>query len=709
MGRNKNSALIEFDPIRQFTDALRPEGSLPWDSIVDFATHPSFCDQRMYPRQLTLLKLIYLETDNMTAFDVDVIEQWRAGWRQVDAPFGVQEDIWERVKYLKDRGYRHFPHTEALIGRRGSKGHIGGILGAEKLAQMYALDNWQDHYGIARGKDGYASVVATSLAQAKKFQFADIRAAIESCKYLEQAVVGSSASEILIRTPADMRRLAYMKAKKMPIDHTIASLHVVAMSSNSSSGRGGTGFANFYDEFAHMVSGTGSQKSSEEIYEAYQPSLDQFKKDSLTYIPTSPFTKVGKAYSLYKEGSVLMTSYNEETGRTEYAVETVKSLGTTREEQGQRLVELTANPEMLVIQLPSWGLYEDYQKAQSLGYRHIPSAIQEYDERLKRAEQSNPEKFAVERRAQFASVMDAYLNPRSVEKMFAVPDWRDPLGAQQRGRMDIKYRIHVDPSLSNANFAVCVAHLENAPADDHGEIWPHVVVDFLHVWKPEDFENNTIDYVFVTQQLSELLDRFPSTDTISFDQWNSAGPIATLKQKHKRIRIIEETFGAKYNDRRMERFKTALNLGWIHAYRDNFFDGEDDGSSLLEMELKFLQRKKNGKVDKQDFGPVTTKDLADTLMVVTDKLLEGALDRWEAQTLGLTNTAVGSSDAAALRGGREQDRVNAFNRGPSNPTVGWGSSDERKESTRDRLRALSGNRMGLGDSSSLSSLRRSVR
>jgi len=700
MPRN-GTTTAPFDLISEFHNELNQDVSLPWDNITTFATHSSFCGLRLYPRQITLLRLIYLETENMTAYDVDVIEGWREGWRDTSEVAGVQEDIWERVHYLKERGYRHFPHIESLVGRRGSKGLIGGVLGAEKVAQMYSLDNWQEHYGIARGKDGYASVVATSQNQAKKFQFADIRETIESCKYLERALVLSSASEVAIRTPADSRRLAYMRAKRMPIDHVVASLRVVAMSSNSSSGRGGTGFANFYDEFAHMVSGTGSQKSSEEIYEAYQPSLDQFGKDSLTYIPSSPFTKTGKAYSLYKEGQVLMSTYDPETDTHRIEMKTAKELGTTRDEQAQRLVELTANPEMLVVQLPSWGLYEDYEKSESLGGPKIKRPIQAYDERMKRLELTSPDKFAVERKAQFASVLDAYLNPRKVEAIFDPFEGR-VLESVSRGRMDIPYRIHVDPSTTNANFAITIAHLEDGPADKNGTVWPHVVVDFMHVWKPENFEDHTVDYVEIGEELDDILERFPSTTHMSFDQWNSAGFIAALRKKYSpRIRISEENFNAAYNQSRFERFKTAINLGWVHSFRDNFFDEED--GSLLEMELKFLQKKPNGKVDKQDFGPVTTKDLSDTLMVVTDKLLGASLDRWYEENLGIA-PSVGSSNVSALRAGHELERMGQFRESAIGQTRGWNTG-----SARDRLRNLSSGRHSGGDQPGLTPLRRTTR
>jgi len=650
-------AEIDYDPIATFRKALQPEA--PWESIVDFATHPSFCGLRLYPRQLTLLKLIYLETEHMTAYDLDVIEQWREGFKNPDMPEGVQEDVWVRVEYLKDRGYRHFPHIEAIIGRRGSKGKIGGILGAEKLAYMYSLGDWQEHYGVSPGKDGYLSVVATNSIQAKKFQFADIRETVEGCVYLQPAIATASEYELAIRTEADLRRIAYLTKNRMPIDHRIATLHAVAMSSNSSSGRGATGFANFFDEFAHMITGTGSNRSSEEVYEAYQPSLDQFGQDSLTYIPSSPFTKVGHFYQLYKEGRVLMSEYDPDTGRSRIAERTAEELGTTREEAGEKAVEQMANPEMLVVQLPSWGLYEDWRKSPKLGGPRFKGPIQAYNERMMRLEKSNPSKFAVERRSQFASVIDAYFDPRKVEAMFDPVDWRDqPLLPIDRGRLDRRYRIHVDPGLTNANFALAIGHIEYAPEDEEGERWPHVIIDYLKVWKPEDFEDHTIDYVQVQREVAAILRRFPSTSVFSADQWNSAGMLAALRQEFTNIHIRQETFDEKSNQVRIDRMKSAVNLGWVHSYRDDFFG--ETGECLLELEMKFLQKGPNGKVVKQETGPVQTKDLFDAVNVVVDDLLKEDLDRWQRKMLGITSPAVGSTNVAGLRSGRELDRLNAF-------------------------------------------------
>lgn len=262
---------------------------VPWSGIEEFAISDAYCGQTLYPRQLTLLKLIYLETENMTAYDLETINKWRVGFQRHRDVFGVQPDIWERIKYLKDRGYRRFPHIQAVLGRRASKGFIGAILAAEQIAYLIAMDDPQTFFNIRSGKDCFLNVGATSQTQAQRHQFADIRDVVEGCAWLQPYIAETKDHQMRLRTPADLRRIAVLKAQNVPVEHTIATLWVVALSASSVSGRGATSYGNFFDEFAFHVQGTDSTKSSENIYEDWQPSLGQFKKDALTYVPSSPF------------------------------------------------------------------------------------------------------------------------------------------------------------------------------------------------------------------------------------------------------------------------------------------------------------------------------------------------------------------------------------------------------------------------------------
>lgn len=688
-------ASAPFDPVEMVSAAINVKP--PWESIVDFCTHKSFCGFPLFPRQATLLKLIYLETDNMTSFDLDVIEEWRHAFEFERDVYGVQPDVWHRIEYLKKRGYRRFPHIQMVLGRRASKGALGGLLGCEQVAYIHSLDNPQRHYGIAAGKDVYLNVGATSQTQASRQLFADVRTMVEDCKYFSPEGKPSWIAEakdniFRVRTPADLRRIADLRARKQPVDHQIATLVGVALSASSVAGRGATSFANFYDEFAFHVQ-TGSSKSDTEIYKDWQPSLGQFDLDALTYIPSSPATKAGQFYVIYERGKILMPSYVDASGMGEKARQNLVNVGITNE------VESGCDPTYLIFQGPSWGLYREWRNDElrrifALSKTPVwwkfpkPPEPDLEHERQRREQIMDPDKFRVEKMGQFSEVQNQYLDVDKVKAMFVPPTWRGidkceicndhgvyidedtgkvqdcvhPLVPQYHGMFSRKYRIHCDPGRTGANFSLAIAHLEDAPPDSHGVSWPHVVFDYLHVWRPMDYpedpetKKRTIDYVGVHNDIEDVLKRFMSTERISFDQWNSASFIASLKQKFMPdIRVSEVTFTDKENQSRCEKFKSAINLGWVHAYRDKLYRNDHD--SLLELELSFLSLAPNGKVVKQETGPVTTKDLADAAMVVTVDLLHDALDRWSSGRL--TAGAFGSTNTRALKSpdGHERDRI----------------------------------------------------
>ena len=144
-----------------------------------------------------------------------------------------------------------------------------------------------------------------------------------------------------------------------------------------------------------------------------------------------------------------------------------------------------------------------------------------------------------------------------------------------------------------------------------------MIIDRLHVWRAQDFPIN------------------PETDKHEIDYTGGAGtrrdplhlpldhqvlhrPVelhrhlaAVAPEVLPDIRVIEETATEKTNWERAEKFKNALNLGWVHAFRDTWLMMAPE-CSLLELECKFLSER-NGKVYKQEFGPVNTKDLYDAV------------------------------------------------------------------------------------------------
>lgn len=90
--------------------------------------------------------------------------------------------------------------------------------------------------------------------------------------------------------------------------------------------------------------------------------------------------------------------------------------------------------------------------------------------------------------------------------------------------------------------------------------------------------------------------------------------------------VTEETATEKSNSKRWERFKQALNQGWLHA---PFVKDDILGLGrvcMLEKELKFLILKNGKKVDHPDNGPVTHNDMADCVSTVCVRLLSEQID-----------------------------------------------------------------------------------
>lgn len=641
--RNREALQLHEDLFESMKKAVKPP-TLP--DPVTFAESEHFCNKKLFPRQRTLLRLFYADVEHMTDYDYEVIDGWRNNFYVGSERIGCSTDIWERMKWLKDNGYPHFHEIEFIGGRRGGKGHLGGIIGAYQAFKMITLDNPQWFYGIDLTKDLYCFITATNQSQARDYQFKDIAETISGARCFERWISTNKSLQLTLRTPADIRRIAEFERRRVVMDREVASIRFVALSSNSRAGRGAATFSLFFDEMAHMLTGTEGPQTAEEVYKALTPSLGQIGKDALIYIPTSPYTKVGKAYSIYED-----------------------SLST--DDDGN-----PANPDTLMVQLRSDSPYEDWDdpkivrigKDIGIDYREaFRTAPMVLDEAALREEKKDPESFRVEWRSQWAEVINAYLNPKIVDKMF------DPIalldGGERRlenytpGVMRWVYRGHADPSSSQANFAMAIGHTEvfrqlEEWLDEEGNAqseeveYHHVIFDWLHVWKPEDYPDHQLDYMEVERELVDTIFKFRTLKSFSYDQYGGFVTVPYLKSHLKKgkhdARVAQATFTEKSNHIRAERFKSALGMGWVHAPRDALFG---DGNSLLENELKFLQTK-SGRVVRQTIGPVITKDLADCVMEVTSELLADQIDRYERNSR-LSNTRLAAGAIGGYHTGME--------------------------------------------------------
>ncbi|MFH8483154.1 hypothetical protein [Streptomyces sp. NPDC018055] len=651
---------------------------------ITFVVSPEYLNRpNIYPRQATLLKCFFLREDLFTEYDYKVVAEWDEQYRTAkttneqraaakalleqdetfqnlepgaerpdetgivtfledmlaleqneDAPqmpIGGTPDLLGRMRAAKALGYSWFREILLVMGRRAGKGHVSALAMAYVLWSYMAKGDPQDFYGVDRDKKLACLIFAGKREQAKANLWRDLVNVVTGAPCFAPYIASSLGEKLSVYAPHDFVRMDEMAKRGIRTALDMATFEILPKESTLMAGRGPASFIMGFDEMAHVVA-SGANRSAEEVYTASVPSLDQFKKDGFLIEPSSPWQMTGQFYSNYERAVAL-----EPDGTPTY-------------------------PAVMMIQLASWDIYLDWQIADTLplfpegfegdngeyadtplpGFRALRNAIQTFDNEMRLLEKADPDTFAVERRAQWATVMDAYLDKNKVEAVFN-PWYNRPehygsplITPTTQGILAYSYKGHADPSSVNCRFGIAVAHTET---DANGR--PHVVFDKIHHFDPADFPNHTIDYEEVEDWIwGEIIAPY-QPEEFTFDQYQSVGSIQKLVKKvarerlPKKVTIFERTATNAINWKYAETFKAAINMGLVHAPE------YDEG----KLELQFLQKPPNqNRVDHPTVGPVQTKDIADAMMITTWSLIGDWIT-------GYIDQLKGAAPVGALQGG----------------------------------------------------------
>lgn len=586
--------------------------------VTEFVESAQYCGKKLYPGQRLLLKLIFLE--ELTDFEETLLDKWIAGGRK-NTTYGqeiqISPLIRDRVAWLRENGYPHFSEITLVGGRRGSKGFITSSVLAKKMFDLVQIPDPNSHYGIDLGKEIYFTCVAAAEAQAKDLQYADLAGTISQCKALNPYVFKLQEKELSLMTRKDLQEREVLQREGKRVQRDTSKVRARAAPANSATLRGYTSMAFVFDEFAHFMQGESNQ-ADEKVYEAARPSLAQFGADAITFCNSSPYSKVGKFYERWEEA---MEVDNDKP----------------------------FNPTLLGIRFPSWALYEgwwddpDYhgmkksvmvspdwdrdEKKEDGEYKYTrPDRLLILDQVTK--ERKNPDTYKVEYRSVFAEVIDSYLDPLQVDRMFqgrpifdgGFEELKTNWGTHATSAH--RYKAHLDPSSTTAGFGFAMSHVEYLEGINGVE--PHVIFDIIKRWEPHRFKDGVINWETVINEVFGYIRVFRPYE-ITFDQFQSAAPMQQLRNMisdsgiEDRIEVREVTATNEVNWKRAEIFKTALYQGLVHGPQDTQ-DNEWAG-----LELKYLTQTvtmgKYPRIDKQDIGPVQTKDMADCIMECVNALI----------------------------------------------------------------------------------------
>lgn len=618
--------------------------------IIEFAESKKFCGRTLYPRQRLLLKLIFLQ--DLTPAEDKILDYWIAGGRN-GTEIEISPDIRERIKYLKASGYKHFRELVFVGGRRCSKGYLTGLCLSKLVYDTIQLQDPNRAYKIDADKEIIYSVIAAAQDQAKDQQYADFASMVNSCQALGRHIYKMQELEFSLMTEEDIRKISSWKRAGRKVQRDISKIRGKALPANSRTIRGSATMALCFDEFAHFMQGE-SDQSDAEVYAAAIPALAQFGRDGMIFCNSSPYSKVGKFFQRFDEGMKL----DEDTGEA-------------------------VNPTMFSIRLPSWALYEgwwedpefvanpDAPKKCLLASpdwnpdRRKPDGSHFYTEddrhlidEARHIEASDPVKFKVEWRGHFAEVVDAYLDPVMVDRMFK----GRPIEVHEMDGSHLEYHAfdtnwdqatyqheykgHIDPSSTTAGFGFALGHTEIYKIGERVE--DHVVFDIIRRWDPKDFPDNVIDWEPILEELLHYCEIF-HPKSLTFDQHQNQMPMQWLgKQCRSRgiaTRVFEKTADIRRNWFRAEVFRTSLYRNLVHGPDINLSADAHHAS----LELKYLQEIRTGsvpRVEKQDVGPIQTKDVADCVMEVTEALLGVGFQREELGEMQMRMGAPGGFSLA---------------------------------------------------------------
>lgn len=621
--------------------------------IEEFCESSDYCGKRLYPRQLALLKLIFLE--EMTGKEEDILNYWIKGGR-TGREIVISPKIRERRDFLRERDYPHFREVVLVGGRRSSKGFVTGMAMAKKMYDTLQLHDPGLHYGIDPDKEIYFVCTASSQEQAKKYQYADFSSTIARCRAITENdhLTKLQELEFSVATDADKQRIMSLQSQGRKVGRDISKLRGVALAANASTMRGMAAMAVVMDEMAHMQQEGESAQTASSVYEAITPALAQFGKDAFIMCNSSPYTKIGKFYERYEDG---------------LRIKDDKPL----------------SPFMFTFQFPSWALFEGYKEHSSKyhpPYRKVITASPDWDLEVENlspedkdavlierdTERQDPDTYKVERRAEFAEIIDAFLRPEMVDRAYLGRPTRDGDYISLKTNWSNpsfrhRYKAHLDPSSTTAGFGFSLGHIEELE-DIEGRVKSHVVFDIVHRWTPDQFAEGVVDWEIVLRDIVNWIDLFQPYE-ITFDQFQSQAPIQWLNRwlrEHNmsNILVYEKTATAQYNWNRANVFRTALYQDLVHI------PGDTPAALWAGQELKHLQQVNTAgrfpRIDKQEIGPVQTKDIADCIMECTDALIGDIIGNETRASLGEIEPVFGAPGGFQIGRDARMDQSYAANR-----------------------------------------------
>jgi hypothetical protein len=577
-----------------------PAAVLRVPDIVEFVTSPEFLGMDfVYPKQMLMLKLHFLQTELLTMDDHATLVRWQQGFGapipdpnhpvpHYTGEHGICPDITERIDEMIAYDRKWFRTSVWPWGRRAGKNHLAAIAVLYLLWQVMALGDPRTVFPIRKGKTITVGIFASSKEQALSGMWMDICQIASTTPCFAPWIVDMTQQGLLIATPDDVARN----------DSTArGTLSVTAFPANRVAGRGKAMIAQVFDEMA-FVTKADSAAPAEQIFDAVTPALDQFRGWSMIMAISSPWQRTGKFYELAQEA----LEVDPGTGKAAY-------------------------PETYISQFNSWELYDDWAQAHTMAmvpdaiaaerafhrgpdgkarkYPKLPGPIQALDRELRQEQRKNPALFAVEREAKWADVFNPAFNRDDIAALWVDIDGK-PVQPVEGVAIRHKAVMHIDPAFRHDNAAWAIGY---AYRHDDNALWRTRVVRTAHL-RPGDFPGHRVPLETLMEYLIADIIKY-NVKLVTVDQHNGEA-ISQLLGKAVRDRTISHSVRIEVFDQTAQSNAEVLD-SFQEAITNRLIDCPYDRQ--LEDELRFATIT-NGKVEAPETGPCITDDTLDSVMIM---------------------------------------------------------------------------------------------
>ena len=453
----------------------------------------------------------------------------------------------------------YFSMLLLVLGRRGSKTLMASIITAYEAYKLLAINNGDPHGYYQLPSDDEIAIINVALSQQQAGRlFGQIQSRLRNSPFFKGRIAKSTNSEIRLYTDGDLKK----KADGVAIEVS-GSILLLCGHSNPDSLAGYSAILILFDEIAFYdesgkVTGT-------YFFNRLKPSLAKFYK--------------------YKEARIVMISSPNNRQGIFYDM-----FDTSKEDDS-----------ILSFQLPSWCVNDD---------------ISYHNKEMTRDRNNNPEMFAVEYGAQWASggTYGNYFEPGLIERCV-----RSDIGPHAKPMHGFNYYAHVDPANGGNNYSMVLVAAKRY-VNNRGERRWQIHLAGTWIWKPVpgiglQFHEIDREVLTICQIFRPLL--------VTYDDFQSIHSLQYLRSHGVNCKKIQ------YN--RSMKQKLYRNLKMLMEYQPTpelflYDDGSNASYMLSEMHhLKFKRIARGISLLPDKNADVKTDDVIDCLVGACSSANQGIM------------------------------------------------------------------------------------